>query len=528
MPHRVLVAEDLSPDGVQILRNAGLEVDVKVGLKPEALEEIVGGYDALVVRSATKVTARVLERGGRLRAVGRAGVGVDNVDLAAATRRGVLVMNTPGGSAVTVAELTVGAILALSRHIAQATASLKAGKWEKKKFQGHELAGKTLGVVGMGNIGSVVVDRCLGLKMRVIAYDPFVAAEAAARLGVTLVPLDDIWRQSDVISLHVPLTDQTRNLVNADTLGRMKAGALLVNCARGGLVDEKALADALASGHLGGAALDVFEKEPPPPDHPLFKLDRFIGTPHLGASTEEAQAAVAVAVAEQLAEYLTRGVVKNAVNVPNLTAEALRQIGPYVTLAEKLGSLASQLAPAGMQEVRVEYAGELGGAPTRALTALVLKGILQRHHDVPVNEVNAPSIARERGLTVREERSAETQDYASLLTVALRGSGGEAVVAGTVFGKQDPRVVRVSRFRLDAVPDGDIILVENDDAPGVVGNLGSALGAAGVNIARISLSRDPERHSAFSAIRVDSAPAPEIVDALRRLPHVRSVTPSRL
>ena len=527
MAARVLVADDLSAEGVRILREAGLEVDVKVGLKPEELEAVVGQYDGLAVRSATKVTAAVLEKATRLKVVGRAGVGVDNVDLPAATRRGVVVMNTPGGSSITVAELTVAMMLALSRHIAQATASIRGGKWEKKRFQGHELAGKTLGVVGIGNIGSVVVERCRGLKMRVIAYDPFISAEAAARMGVELVPLQEIWRQSDVVSLHVPLTDQTRNLVSAGTLKAMKRGAFLVNCARGGLVDEKALAESLASGHLGGAALDVFEKEPVAADHPLLRLDNFICTPHIGASTEEAQAAVAVAIAEQMAAYLTQGVVKNAVNVPSLPREALERLGPYLALAEKLGSLASQLSPPGVREVRVEYDGEIAEAP-QPLTAVALKGFMQHVSDAPVNEVNAAAMAKERGIAVREERTATAHDYASLITVTVRGETGEAVAAGTVFGKQDPRIVRVNQIHLEAVPEGEIILCENDDAPGVVGNIGTALGQAGVNIARISLGRRPDRSVAFSLINVDSQPSPEAMERLRKIPHVRSVRTIRL
>ncbi len=523
MPASVLVADDLSPLGIQILRDAGLSVDVKVGLKPAELEAVVGGYEALVVRSATKVTARVIEKAAKLRVVGRAGVGVDNVDLEAATRRGVLVMNTPGGSSVTVAELTVGLILALSRHIPQATASVKAGKWEKKRFQGRELAGKTLGVVGIGAIGSVVVERCLGMKMRAVAYDPFISAEAAAKMGVTLVPLGELWAGADVISLHLPLTEQTRNLVNAETIARMKPGALLVNCARGGLVDEKALAEALRSGKLAGAALDVFEKEPPPADHPLLGAETFICTPHLGASTEEAQAAVSAAVAEQMALYLTKGVVKNAVNLPSISQEVLRQIGPYLALAEKLGSLAAQLAPETVEEVRVEYAGELASAPQKTLTALVLKGMLRRFLEFPVNEVNAPAVARERGMAVREESTAEAQDYVALLSVSVRGRGGTAAVAGTVFGKKEARIVRVNQFRLEAVPEGEIIICENDDSPGVVGNIGGALGAAGVNIARISLSRDEVRGAAVSLLNVDSAPGAEVLERLRQLPHVRAV-----
>ncbi len=523
MAARVLVSDDLSPEGVEILKKAGLQVDVRVGLKADELERIIPEYDGLAVRSATKVNARLLERAARLKVVGRAGVGVDNVDIEAATRRGVVVMNTPGGSSTTVAELTLAHMFALARHVAQATASVKGGKWEKKKFQGRELAGKTLGVVGIGNIGSIVVERCRAMRMRVIAYDPFISAEAAAKLGVTQVSLDELWAQADFISLHVPLTEQTRNLVNAQTLARMKKGAMLVNCARGGVIDEQALAAALASGHLGGAALDVFEQEPPPPGHPLLALDNFICTPHIGASTDEAQSAVAVAIAEQLAAYLTRGEVKNAVNLPSIPREAMDAVAPYLELAEKLGSLAAQIAPPSIAEVRVEFAGELSRGPHRALAAQALKGLLRHVLDQPVNEVSAPAIARERGLLVREDLASEAHDYVSLLTVHLRGAGGEASVAGTVFGRRELRIVRVNQFRLEAVPDGNIILCENDDAPGVVGNIGTALGAAQVNIARVFLSRDADRQSAFSLINVDSAPSAAVLEQLRALPHVRTV-----
>jgi D-3-phosphoglycerate dehydrogenase/(S)-sulfolactate dehydrogenase len=529
MAQRVLVADDLSAEGVEILRRAGLEVDVKVGLKPEQLEEIIAGYDALAVRSATKVTAKLLEKAARLRVIGRAGVGVDNVDVPAATRRGIVVMNTPGGSSVTVAELALAMMLALARNVPQATASIKSGKWEKKKFQGHELAGKTLGVVGIGNIGSVVVDRCLGMKMRVLAYDPFISPDNAAKLGVKLVSLDELWAEADVISLHVPLTEQTRNLIDAKVLAKIKKGAFLINCARGGLVDEKALADALASGHLGGAALDVFEKEPPPADHPLFKLDNMVCTPHLGASTEEAQTAVAVALAEQLALFLSTGTVQNAVNLPSVPRETLDRIGPYLSLAEKLGSLVAQLAPpGGLQELKIQFAGDLATAPQRPITVQVLKGLLRHVADVPINEVNAPALAKERGIGLREETAQEAADYVSLLTVEAHGQGEKVVVAGTVFAKQELRVVQVNQFRLEAVPEGDMILCVNDDAPGVVGNIGTTLGAAGVNIARISLSRDDARQSAFSLINVDSAPDNEVLEKVRRIPHVRTVSKIRL
>ncbi len=528
MTSRVLVSDDLSAAGVEIMRRAGLEVDVKVGLKPEELAAIIGEYDGLAVRSATKVNAKLLERATRLKVIGRAGVGVDNVDMPAATRRGIVVMNTPGGSSTTVAELTVAHMLSLARHVPQATASVKAGKWEKKRFQGHELAGKTLGVVGIGNIGSIVVARCLSMKMRVIAYDPFISAEAAAKLGVTQVDLDTLWREADVISLHVPLTEQTRNLVGPATLAKMKPSALLVNCARGGLVDEAALAEALTSGKLAGAAMDVFAKEPPGEDNPLLKAEHFVCTPHLGASTEEAQAAVAVAIAEQLAAYLTRGEVKNAVNLPSIPREVLESIAPYLELAEKLGSLAAQIAPPSVHEVRLQLEGELSSAPHAVLAAHVLKGMLRHVLSQPVNEVSAPSIAEERGLAIRADLNPTAEDYAAQLVVSLRGPGGEASVAGTVFGRHELRVVRVNRFRLEAIPEGEMILCENDDAPGVVGRMGTALGEAGVNIARITLARDAKHESAFSLINVDSKPPPEVLERLRALPHVKSVLQIRL
>ena len=528
MTARVLVSDDLSSEAVQILKQAGLSVDVKVGLKPDELEAIIGEYDGLAVRSATKVNAKLIDRAAKLKVIGRAGVGVDNVDLDAATRRGIVVMNTPGGSSTTVAELALAMILSLSRHVAAATASVKGGRWEKKKFQGHELAGKTLGVVGIGNIGSVLVDRALALKMRCIANDPFISAEAAAKLGVTLVDRETLWKEADVISLHIPLTEQTRNLINAEVLAKLKKGAILVNCARGGIVDEKALADALASGHLGGAGLDVFEKEPVATDHPLFKFDNFVCTPHIGASTEEAQSAMATATAEQLAAYLKAGEVRNAVNAVGLPREIMEQLAPYLPLVEKLGALAGQLAPAGPTEVVLEVAGELASLPSRPLANRTLVGLLRHFLETPVNEVNAPAVARDRGLAVKEVRSAEPLDYASLVTVRVRGPEGEVQVAGTVYGKHEARIVRVDGFRLEAVPEGDVIVCENDDAPGVVGNLGTALGAAGVNIARISLSRLEDRSRAYAFLNVDSQPTPECLDRLRKLPHVRVVRAIRL
>lgn len=520
-PPRVLVADDLSPGAVEHLRSRGLEVEVRTGLAPGELAAALAGRDGLLVRSATRVTAELLEAAPGLRVVGRAGVGVDNVDLAAATRRGVLVVNTPGGSSVAVAELAIGLLLAVARHVVPATASVKGGRWEKRRFQGRELAGRTLGVVGIGNVGSALAARARALGMDVIAHDPFIGAESAARMGARLVPLESLWGEADVVSLHVPLTEQTRGLVGRDVLGRMKPGAILLNLARGGLVDEEALAEALRTGRLAGAAFDVFEQEPPPADHPLLALENFVCTPHLGASTGEAQAAVAVAVAEQVASFLLDGVVQNAVNAPGLPRELLDRLGPYLPLAEKLGHLAAQLATGGVAEVEVEVAGELASAPTRPLASHALAGLLRGFLDTPVNEVNAPAVARERGIALREIRSEEPQDWASLLGLTVRGPGGEVRVAGTVYGRNDVRVVRVGDFRVEGVPEGHALLCENDDRPGVVGNLGTALGAEGVNIARISLSRRDDRGIAFSWINVDVAPGPALLARIRALPHVR-------
>jgi D-3-phosphoglycerate dehydrogenase len=525
---KILVSDELSERGVAILREAGLTVDVRTGLAPGALAEILDGYDGLAVRSATKVTADLLARATRLQVVGRAGIGVDNVDLEAATKRGVVVMNTPGGSSLTVAEHTFAMLLSLARHIPAATASVKAGKWEKKRFEGHELAGKTLGVVGIGNIGSVVVERARAFGMSVVAYDPFIAREAAERMGARMVTLDELWPEADVVSLHVPLTEKTRRIVDADTLARMKPGAYLVNAARGGLVDEAALAAALREGRLAGAALDVFEKEPPPPDHPLLSLDNFVCTPHLGASTEEAQEAVAVQLAEQLVAFFRDGTIRNAVNVPSISRELLETLGPWLDLAGRLGALAAQLVPGRATSVSVEYAGEITKHDLRALTAHVLVGLLSTTSGDPVNEVSAPSLARERGLTLSEVRKPDAADYASTIGVRLEGGEGSIVVAGTVFGRRDLRVVRVNEFGIDAVPAGNLLVLGNEDVPGIVGRIGTVLGDAGVNIARIQLSRVAVGGQAFSMINIDSPAPPEVLQRLRLIPHVLSAAMIRL
>ncbi|HWV37666.1 MAG TPA: phosphoglycerate dehydrogenase [Vulgatibacter sp.] len=528
MAAKILVSDDLSNEGVEILRRGGLEVDVQVGLPADELKRIIGRYDGLAVRSATKVNADLLGAAERLKVVGRAGVGVDNVDLPAATKRGVIVMNTPGGSAVTVAEQTFAMMLAMLRHIPAATASVKAGKWEKKRFQGREAAGKTLGVIGIGNIGGIVVQRARAFGMEVVAYDPFSSAEAASRIGASLVTLDELWARSDVISLHVPLTEQTRHLVNAQTLAKMKPGSYLVNAARGGVVDEMALAEALRSGHLAGAALDVFEKEPPPADHPLFVLDNFVCAPHLGASTQEAQQIVAVQLAEQMVAYFADGVIQNAVNVPAVSKELLASLGPWLELASRVGAVAGQLAPARATKVTLEFAGDITQHGTKPLTNEVLKGMLAFFTQDPVNVVNAQALAKERGLSISEVKVAESPDYASTIGVRLEGSSGSIEVVGSVLGKHDLRIVRVDRFEIDAVPEGHLLVLRNEDVPKIVGKVGTILGDAGVNIGRIHLSRAGKRGEAFSMINIDSPVSKQVLAELRAVPHVISVTPIEL
>jgi len=527
---RVLISDDLAAEAKTILeRIPGAQVDVKVGLKPAELREIIGGYDALAVRSATKVSADILSAASRLRVIGRAGTGVDNIDLPAATRRGVVVMNAPGGNSVSVAEHTLALLLALARQVADASQSTRGGKWEKKKFAaGRELAGKTLGVLGTGNIGALVVHRGKAFGMKVIAYDPFLSEEAAANLGVELVQLPEIFRRSDAITLHVPLTEQTKNMVGAQQIAQMKRGALLINCARGGLVDEKALAQALKSKRLGGAALDVFETEPPPADHPLFACENFIATPHLGGSTEDAQQNVALIVCEAMVEYLSTGTVRNAVNVPSVSGEVLERLGPFLKLGEKLGTFAGQLSMQGAcgapEQIEIAYAGDVSQHPTAPLTAAVLKGVLGNFLAEPVNEVSAPALARERGLSVKEVKTSDTPDFASLVSVRLRcANGGSTEVAGTIVGKREPRVVRVDKFELEAVPEGAILVMHNDDKPGVIGNVGRTLGEAQVNIAQFALARDRKSGEALALVNVDGAASADVLDRLRGLPNVRSV-----
>lgn len=523
MSSKVLVSDKLSEKGLSILKGCpGLQVDVKTGMKPDELISVVGDYEGLVIRSATKVTPAVIEAGRRLKVIGRAGIGVDNVDLPAATRRGIVVMNTPSGNAVTTAEHALAMMFAVCRKIPQATASTRAGKWEKGKFTGSELCNKTLGVIGVGNIGRIVADRALGLKMKVVGFDPFLSAEAAEKIGVTLMDLPDLLRKADIVTVHVPLSEKTKYLINRDSFRQMKKGVILINCARGGIVHEGDLLVALQEGIVAGAALDVFEQEPPPPDHPLLKMDQVIFTPHLGAATDEAQEKVALEVAELIVDYFAKGTVRNAVNFPSVSGEVLKILRPYIELAEKLGSLQGQMASRLPAEAVIEYSGQILNYNLAPVTQALLKGLLTPMTcDISVNYVNAPLVARERGLKVVESKVSEHEDFANLVEVTVRNGGEERQVSGTIFGKNNPRLVRIDDFYLEAVPEGTILVVHNHDRPGVIGNVGTLLGKNSINISRMQLGLT--RGEAIAWYNVEGNVTPEILKEIESLPNIISV-----
>jgi D-3-phosphoglycerate dehydrogenase len=529
MAYRVLLTDPLGPEGLARLREQPeLEIEARPGLPPPELCEAVRGFDALIIRSGTKVTAEVLACADRLKVIGRAGIGVDNVDVAAATKKGIIVMNTPGGSNVTTAEHAITLLLALARNVPQAAAGVRAGKWERERWLGTEVCNKVLGIVGLGNIGAIVAERALGLRMKVIAYDPFVTPEAAARLRVELVSLDDLYARADFITVHTPLTPETRGLIGADTIGRMKRGVRIINCARGGIVDERALAAAIREGKVAGAALDVLEKEPPPAGQPLLQLDQVICTPHLGASTGEAQVNVAVAIAQQVADFLCRGIIQNAVNVPSLSPEVLQVLRPYLVLAEKLGALQAQLTTEPPLEVTVQASGEVAEREIRSLAAAVLRGLLGHLLESGVNYVNAPAIARERGIKVIESRAPQTSDYLNAIAVQTRTASRTLSLEGAVFGTDTVRVVKIDGFRMEAVPEGHILMLHNRDVPGVVGRIGTLLGERGINIAGIELGRERVGGMALSLIHVDDAVPAEVLDELRKLPQIVSAQVVRL
>jgi D-3-phosphoglycerate dehydrogenase / 2-oxoglutarate reductase len=518
---KVLISDALSPRAADILTARGIEADFLPGLPAEELKARISGYEGLAVRSATKVTSSLIERAAQLKVIGRAGIGVDNIDVGAATQRGIVVMNTPYGNSITAAEHTIAMLFALCREIPAADRSTQAGKWEKSRFMGVELTGKTLGIIGCGNVGSIVAERALGLRMKVIAFDPFLSAERAIGLGIEKVPLDVLLPRADFITLHTPLTEATKNLIDARAIAKMKRGVRLVNCARGGLVVENDLAAALDIGHVAGAAIDVFVEEPAV-KNPLFGRDNVVATPHLGAATTEAQENVALQIAEQMADFLLTGAVSNAVNMPSLTAEEAKRLRPYMKLAEQLGSFAGQLTDTGIIAVTVEYEGAVAELNVKPLTAIALTGLLSPQL-ATVNMVNAPVICRERDIRVSETRRAEPVDYQTLIRVIVTTERRKREVSGTLFAGDKPRIVSVEGIPLEAELGGNMLFVRNYDKPGFIGALGNALGAAQVNIATFHLGRIAPGEGAIALVEVDQRLTPATLDTVRGLPNVIQV-----
>jgi D-3-phosphoglycerate dehydrogenase len=522
---KVLISDALSPAAVQIFKDRGIEVDFQpaLGKDKDKLAAAIGNYDGLAIRSATKVTGKVLEWAKDLKVIGRAGIGVDNVDIPAATARGIIVMNTPFGNSITTAEHAISLMLALARQIPEADASTRAGKWEKNKFMGVEIFGKTLGVIGCGNIGSIVADRATGLRMKVVAFDPFLSQERADDLGVEKVEIDELFRRADFITLHTPLTDKTRNIINAGAIKNMKKGVRIINCARGGLVDEAALYEALNSGQVAGAAFDVFVNEPAT-ENPLFHLPNVVCTPHLGAATSEAQENVALQIAEQMSDYLLRGAITNAINFPSISAEEAPRLKPFIALAEKLGSFAGQLTETGISKVQLAYEGAVAQMNTKALTSAALAGLL-RPMLGDVNVVSAPVVAKERGIVVEEVTREMPEDYESLITVTVTTERQTRHVSGTVFADGRPRIVNIKGIRMDAEFGPSMIYITNLDKPGFIGKFSSTLGEAGINIATFHVGRDAPGGNAVALIEIDGDLPEEVLAKVRALPQVQQAKP---
>jgi D-3-phosphoglycerate dehydrogenase len=525
MSAKVLISDALSPSAVQIFKDRGVEVDFQpnLGKDKDKLASLIDGFDGLAIRSATKVSSKILERAKNLKVIGRAGIGVDNVDIPAATAKGIIVMNTPFGNSITTAEHAITLMLALARQIPQADVSTQAGKWEKNRFMGVEITAKTLGVIGCGNIGSIVADRAIGLRMKVVAYDPFLSPERALDLGVEKVELPELLKRADFITLHTPLTDKTRNILDARALATTKPGVRIINCARGGLVDEAALRVALDSGHVAGAAFDVFIEEPAT-QNPLFGHPNVVCTPHLGAATTEAQENVALQIAEQMSDYLLRGAISNAVNFPSITAEEAPKLKPFIALAEKLGSFAGQLTETGIKEVQLTYEGAVATLNTKALTSAALAGLL-RPMLQEVNVVSAPIVAKERGIIVEETTREAPHDYDSLITVTVVTETQRRHVSGTVFADGRPRIVNIKGIRMDAEFGRSMIYITNRDKPGFIGKFSSTLGDAGINIATFHVGRDAPGGNAIALIEVDGEVPPEVLAKVQTLPQVQQAKP---
>jgi D-3-phosphoglycerate dehydrogenase len=524
---KVLVSDNLEEAGVTLFRQEpGIEVDVRTGLKPDELKAIIGDYDALVIRSATKVTEDLLSAAGNLKVVGRAGIGLDNVDIPAATKRGIIVMNTPTGNVITTAEHAIAMLMALTRNIPWGTSTTKAGLWEKKKLQGREVFNKVLGVVGFGKIGSIVADRARGLKMQVIVHDAFVTADAIEKAGFEPVSLTELYRRSDYITLHVPKLKDTVGLLDKAAFDQMKDGVMIINCARGGIVNEADLNEALRSGKVAGAALDVFEHEPPG-TCPLFDIDRVICTPHLGASTLEAQTNVAVQVAEQIIAFLKSGTVMNAVNVPAVSGELMNKIGPLLQLADRMGCLLAQICRGPVHAIEIEYSGEFPDPDLAPVTTAILKGFLAYMVKDAVNFVNAKVLAGERGIKVSEARS-QSDEYLNLITVTARAEGSTHKVAGTIFGRKNPRVVNLDSFRMELTPQGKFLIIHNHDKPGAIGSIGTLLGDHKINISRMRVGQAEGSDKTLIFIRTDHPIPDEVMQKLRALPLIIEVMPFEL
>src|SRR5471032_2939547 len=522
---KVLISDSLSPAAVQIFKDHGVEVDFqpKLGADKEKLAELIGGFDGLAIRSATKVTPKILEKAKNLKVIGRAGIGVDNVDIPAATAKGIIVMNTPFGNSITTAEHAITLMLALAREIPQADASTQAGKWEKNRFMGVEITAKTLGVIGCGNIGSIVADRALGLRMKVIAFDPFLSPERAKDIGVEKVELEELIRRADFITLHTPLTEKTRNIIDAGAIAKMKKGVRIINCARGGLVDEQALVDALNAKQVAGAAFDVFVEEPAT-KNVLFGHANVICTPHLGAATTEAQENVALQVAEQMSDYLLRGAISNAVNFPSISAEEAPKLKPFIALAEKLGSFAGQLTETGLSKVQIAYEGAVAQMKTKALTSSAIAGLL-RPMLQDINVVSAPVVAKERGIVVEETTREMAGDFESLITVSVVTDKQTRSVSGTVFADGRPRIVNIKGIRMDAEFGPSMIYITNLDKPGFIGRFSSTLGEAGINIATFHVGREAPGGNAIALIEIDGELPNDVLAKVRALPQVQQAKP---
>ena len=523
---KIFVADDVNESGLEPLRGAGFVVEKRTGLSADELREAVRECDGLVVRSETKVTPEVMDAAMHLRVVGRAGVGVDNIDVAAATARGIVVMNAPDGNTITTAEHTLALLISLARRVPAANASLRSGRWERKKFIGVELQGKTLGIIGLGRIGRVVASRARAFGMNIVAYDPFIAAEQARDLELEVVSLDEVCARADFLTVHTPLTAETRGIIGADAFARMKEGVRIINCARGGLVDERALYHAIKEGRVAGAALDVFEEEPPPADHPLLALEEVIATPHLGASTKEAQEGVALTVAEQMRDYLQTGALRGAVNVPALGAQELNAMQPYIQLAEKLGRFQAQLMDeTAVLEVSLEYAGEVAQMDAAPVTRAFLAGLL-RDVSARVNVVNAFLIAEERGLKVTSAYQRTGSEFAPAVRTRVLTGAGEQTVAGTLFahagGSADGRIIEINNFHIEAIPHGHMLVMRNQDVPGVIGHVGTTLGERGVNISRFHLGRRERGGEAMAVIEIDAPLTDESLKELQSFEHVIS------